>query len=794
MSEYGRRVAIWGLGGNGKTAVALEFVYQTRRRYPQYAVYWVAAISRESFKVAYRNIGKLLRIPGIDDEKADVKQLVKTKLSEKDSGEWLMIIDNADDTSILFHEPTDGSSEKRLIDYIPCSPKGSILFTTRSRKAALKQATHHINLNEMDRSESKKLAEKLLERDFSDDDENIFEFLELLTYLPLAIVQAAAFIKENDISIPQYISIYQETEDEIIKVLSEDFEDYGRYRDMKNPIATTWHISFDQILKDNMLAAEYFSFMACIARENIPESILIPHESITEKIKAIGTLTAYSFVTRRREQFYDVHRLVHLATRNWLKINHQLSTWTLISLTRLCNIIPYGGHEGRAIWADYLPHGIYAINASDRMLEPVDDVIRINLLRRIARCQFYLGQYMESVNVLRRVLEFNQKHFGKEHPDTLADMTTLSVVLGQLGKYEEAVEISREILEIRNSNANEEQPDMLIDMKNLAYRLAEQQRYEEAEKICREALELRRKLQEKQDVYTVTGTIDLARMLTFQKKHAEAEEVYQTALKLSEEVLGERHPQALRAMGDLAYCLEEQDKYEEAENMHREVLKSREEVLGQSHPQTLRAMSGLALCLGKQGKFEEAEKIHREVLKCREKVLGKEHPTTLNSIEFVASFLSKQGKYKEAEDMYRKLLKSREKVFGKEHPLTLANVECIGKILLIQEEYKEAETMLREALMGQKKVLGEEHPDTLDTIKYVGSALVGQRKHKECENMYRELLETQGKVLGKEHPDTLDNMDDIGRVLSVQEAYKEAEDMFREVLILRKKGTRERTS
>lgn len=95
-------MAIWGLGGCGKTALALEFAYRTRKQHPGRAVFWVPAISRESFEKAYRDIGTLLKIPGITDNMVDVKQLVRKTLSDEGSGEWLMIVDNADDVDILF--------------------------------------------------------------------------------------------------------------------------------------------------------------------------------------------------------------------------------------------------------------------------------------------------------------------------------------------------------------------------------------------------------------------------------------------------------------------------------------------------------------------------------------------------------------------------------------------------------------------------------------------------------------------------------------------------------------------
>jgi hypothetical protein len=111
-----------------------------------------------------------------------------------------------------------------------------------------------------------------------------------------------------------------EKEKEVIDLLSEDFEDNGRYRDVKNPMATTWLISFEQIRERDALAAEYLSFMACVDPRDIPQSLLPPGPSRKKEMDAISTLYAYSFVNRRpADVALDLYRLVHLATRNWLR-------------------------------------------------------------------------------------------------------------------------------------------------------------------------------------------------------------------------------------------------------------------------------------------------------------------------------------------------------------------------------------------------------------------------------------------------------------------------------------------
>ena len=114
-------MSICRLGGGGKTALVLELVYQMMTKHSGLLVFWVLAISRETFDIAYREIGTLLGIPGITDDIADIKHLVRNSLNSGGSSDWLMVVDNADDPNILLEDMSDGLQSGRLYDYLPRS-------------------------------------------------------------------------------------------------------------------------------------------------------------------------------------------------------------------------------------------------------------------------------------------------------------------------------------------------------------------------------------------------------------------------------------------------------------------------------------------------------------------------------------------------------------------------------------------------------------------------------------------------------------------------------------------------
>ena len=710
-------MAIYGLGGCGKSALALEFAYRALAIDARRQVFWVPAMSQESFELAYRDIGIRLRLPGITDDNADFKQLVKKALSSDRTGHWLMIVDNADDPEVLMGDTGGHPGSARLHDCLPYSNGGKILFTTRSRKAAGDLSpSSALELQDMIEAEARQLlARRISKPALLDDQKGINNLLELLTYLPLAIVQAAAFIKNNDISVSGYISLFREAGTEA-ELFAEHFEDPSRYREMESTIAKVWHISFDQIRKQDSLAAEYLSFMACIDRINIPQSLLPPGASSLQQAKAIGTLKGYAFITERQqvsmkgqgENFFDIHRLIHMASIWWLKEHSEWATWVSKVATRLEEEIPHSGHENKEVWTTYLPHALHVAAYHDTL----DEVVRVSLLDQVGRCQSTLGQYSAAETAHRQALSLREKSLGKEHDQTLQSMSQVAVALGNQGDYEEAESMHRQTLALRERVLRPEHPDTLTSVSNLALVLDTQGKYKEAELMYRQTLALRERVLGPEHPYTLTSVGNLAVVLAEQGKYKEAESIHRETLALRERVLGPEHPDTLINAGNLALVLAEQGKYKEAESMSRQTLALEKRVLGPEHPDTLTSVSDLALVLAEQGKYKEAESMSRQTLALRERVLGPEHPNTLTSVSNLAIVLAKQGKYKEAESMHRQTLALLERVLGPEHPDTLTSVYCLADTLANRHRYDESLVLYERACAAYSSVLGKDHPTT----------------------------------------------------------------------------------
>ena len=148
ISRSCRKLALVGLGGVGKTQVALELAYTVKKSWPGYSIFWVPAISVESFEPAYREIAIRCSIV-LDSKEEDPKESVRQYLNSDQAGKWLLIIDNADEEEILFGRPGEQTA---LTDFLPLNENGIILFTTRYRKIAASLAGNEVmDIQEMNR-------------------------------------------------------------------------------------------------------------------------------------------------------------------------------------------------------------------------------------------------------------------------------------------------------------------------------------------------------------------------------------------------------------------------------------------------------------------------------------------------------------------------------------------------------------------------------------------------------------------------------------------------------------------
>ena len=478
QSTNTKRIAVFGLGGVGKTQLVLELAYQMQQLC---AVFWIPVNSLANLQGAFYEVAKKLRLLGCEKDGDHIVELVQSYLSDESIGPWLLVLDNADDLSLWNYPFSLESGQKRLIDLLPKSTHGSIIFTTRNRKVTSDFVQDMVEVPEMDEPEATHLLKATAGvSEFAETDHHVVPILlETLTYLPLAIVQAASYIRKNGVSFSRYTELLMDQEDDVINILGEEFYDKGRYHDVSHAVAKTWIISFQQICRDDHLAAEYLSLMACVDHKDIPQSILVEGSLRRTETNAIGTLDAYSFTKKHSDStMFDMHCLVHLATRSWLKEQDRLSSWQGKVVLRLTGLLANVDQTNQAQWRLYISHAQFAVMDHDTVGDEI-----IDLAAKCGRCLEYDGRYREAETMYQIVLGHRERVLGSENPHTLASIGSLALVLSDQGKYEEAEAMHQEALRDQEKVLGPEHPDTLASISSLGLVLSHQGKYEEAKAV-----------------------------------------------------------------------------------------------------------------------------------------------------------------------------------------------------------------------------------------------------------------------------------------------------------------------
>ncbi|GKT67553.1 kinesin light chain [Colletotrichum tofieldiae] len=232
-------------------------------------------------------------------------------------------------------------------------------------------------------------ATALLRKDLDEsqfgDSQSTTQLLEYLTYLPLAIRQASAYLAANtNVTVARYLEYCKSS-----NVLSRDFDDQDRYESIRNPVATTWLISFEHISRDSPLAAQYLGSICYLADRDIPRDLLPPGDDKMDTDEAIGTLKAYAFILQRGDaNRFDIHRLVRLVMRNWLGDQGKQEERVTKTIQRLSQMLAWPDHGNRDVWMAYLPHAQAAVEVQDWC---TDDEASWGLLSITGECYDLLG-------------------------------------------------------------------------------------------------------------------------------------------------------------------------------------------------------------------------------------------------------------------------------------------------------------------------------------------------------------------------------------------------------------------
>ncbi|RYO48225.1 hypothetical protein AA0116_g12610 [Alternaria tenuissima] len=778
-------LAIVGPGGTGKSQLALEVAHRARQDNKNCSVFWMDASDKDSLYQSYASVAQKLSVLGWDDDQADMKQLAKRCVVEISARQCLLIFDNTENTTLR----SGGSFTTEAADLADCLPQSklcSVVFTTTNTNTALALAPQNIiALQELTLDTALRMLQVRLARPLANAEQQEAEhMLRELSYLPLAVMQAAACIKASDITVQEYRSRLDGHKELAIEHSGDSSGSRLQDPGVQDPVDAALFLSMNEISCDNAFAADCLFLAACVDRKDILFD-LVEASSTQAREDAIGILDKYALITRRpAESALDIHRLVHQALHKRLQLQGRLIQWTRRAITRLLWVFPDDDHSNRSKWRRLLPHAQYALSHSPT---DDDDEERLELASKCAIALYSDGRYEEAEELEVQVMETRKRVLSDEHPDTLTSMGNLALTYCNQGRWKEAEELQMQVMQTRKRVLSDEHPDMLTSMGNLASTYWNQGRWKKAEELEMQVMETRKRVLSDEHPDTLISMGNLASTYRNQGRWKEAEELEMQVMETMKRVLSDEHPDTLTSMANLALTYWNQGRWNEAEELQMQVMQTRKRVLSDEHPDTLTSMANLALTYCNQGRWKEAEELQMQVMQTRKRVLSDEHPDMLTSMGNLALTYWNQGRWNEAEELQMQVMQTRKRVLSDEHPDTLTSMGNLASTYRNQGRWKEAEELEMQVMETMKRVLSDEHPDTLTSMANLALTYWNQGRWNEAEELQMQVMQTRKRVLSDEHPDTLTSMANLALTYWNQGRWNEAEELQMQVMQTRKR-------
>ncbi|KAJ5655131.1 hypothetical protein N7507_007081 [Penicillium longicatenatum] len=822
-SISGSRIALVGLGGVGKSQLAIEYSYQIRSESPETWVFWIHAGNEARFEQSFRDTAEQLKIPSRQDPKANIFKLVENWLRDENKGKWICILDNADDDKFLCSLPVIGNgvsmkkppnaSTKPLLEYIPRCRNGSIIITSRSREAALKMVKHKdlIEVNPMLRSEALELLQKTLDQ--PEESQGSQQLVEELEFIPLAIAQAAGFIRNRAprYSVSRYLKDFQQSDSEAIKLLQKEAGYFDRDWEAKNSILVTWQISFGYLRHEKPSAVELLSLMSFFDRQDIPESVirgqpLANSRTIRTKLSDessdgessgpdggpefeddIATLRSFSFISiRENGTSFTMHRLVQLTTRAWLKCHGEIERWKNKFISNMHSEFPSGRYENWEKCRSLYPHVRSAIYQ-----QPESRLCLLRWATLLYRGAWYAlesGSIAEVREMASKSLKYRMKLLGADHEEALASTAMLAEGYSLEGLWEKAEQLELRVMETRKRKLGVGHPSTLTSMANLASTYRKRGLWEKAEQLELRVMETRKRKLGVDHPSTLTSMANLASTYSNQGRWEEAEELKMKVMEASKRKLGLDHPDTLTSMANLAATYRDRGRWEDAEQLELQVMETRKRKLGLDHPDTLTSMANLAATYSDQGRWEEAEELKMKVMEASKTKLGLDHPDTLTSMANLAATYSDQGRWEDAEQLFMQVVEMRKIKLGVDHPDTLTSISNLAATYSNQGRLEEAERLEMQVIEMSKTKRGVDHPYTLGSMANLASTYSNQGRWGEAEQLALQVMETRKRKLGVDHPDTLTSMANLAFIWKSSGYNYQALELLRDCLVKQKQN------
>jgi hypothetical protein len=772
-------MALHGLGGVGKTQVALEYAHRYMADYD--VVWWIPAEQDELINGALAPMAQSLGIRSRDSI-PETAQAVRDALRQGQPYErWLLIFDNADNPSeVKEFFPGGGSS-------------GHVIVTTRN--PAWSVVAEPLEIDVFSREESVGLLRR---RVAGLSAAEATQVADKLGDLPLAIEQASAWLAETGMSAAEYV---ERLDNELVAAL-----ELNRPDDYPTTVAATFRLSFDRLREESPGAARVLQLCAYFSPDPISLSLLYSDQMLESLLDydarlqersmlavLIRDLTRFSLVKiDRGSNTIEVHRLVQAVIRAQMATEQEHEDAMHEVHRILVSARPrQGGTDNPENWDRYdiiWPHlsGSEAINCDyedtrrllidrvrylwkrgefDEALETGWEIDRqwqrkigadhrqsLSLHFQIANVLRSAGRPQQAYDLDKQILDKQEQALGESHPLTLQTAGSLAADLRALGKFYEALAMDEETYSKLRYAVGPDEPNTLSAANNLAVDLRLVGNFSRARVIDAETLADRQRVLGRDHPYSLHSAAMLGRDMRELGEYTDSIEILSSTYDRYHAILGEDFVDTLRTAKSLAVSLRKMGRVNEAYELTRQTSERYATAYGASQPDALACQLNLACdqsALDDQAAAYDTAKV---VLQAYEESLGPEHPFTLAARNNISTYLRGTGSVRTALELADRTLAALRTALGDDHQFTLTCAVNRANCLHDLARVREAEIQLRETLERLAKALGPRHPDTLLCQANLAVTLRTSGRTDDAMRLQQMVMVTMREVLIEEHP------------------------------------------
>ncbi|MER7404297.1 tetratricopeptide repeat protein [Streptomyces sp. NPDC000070] len=691
--------AVHGLGGIGKSTLALRYAHRHRGDY--ILIWWINAASPDEIETSLTELTKAL-VPDWAASAGRGAQVSWAKQWLSWHRGWLLIYDNVED-------PAD------LAPYIGALHQGHHLATSR-RTTGWPDSATTLSLGNLDPDDATALLCRLVFKNTPPTPRQKLHARVLvadLGCLPLAVKQAGAYLAQNrGVSLDAYR-----------RRLGAKLARTAHGIDAERTIARVWNVTLQTLEAQHPLAVEVLHTAAWLAPDDITHTLLTPSGTDPDDIaEATGALAAYSMVTDTGSTL-SIHRLVQtvLRTPPGTVGTHSLRhldgrVRAEQSVLHHLALLPDQGNTTNNQWDTLTPHlvTLAATTPPGHHSTSLADAYATAANRLHER-----GHTARTIPLYEAILAQREHTLGDTHPHTLLTRNNLAAAFESAGDLRRAIPLYEATLAQREHTLGDTHPRTLISRNSLA------------------------------GAYESAG--DLRRAIP----------LYEATLAQREQTLGDTHPDTLTSRNDLAYSYESAGDLERAIPLYEATLAQREQTLGDTHPDTLTSRNNLAYAYHSAGDLERAIPLLEATLAQREQVLGDTHLHTLSTRNNLAGAYLAGGDLERATPIYEATLAQSEQVLGDTHPYTLASRNNLANAYRSAGDLEQAIPLLEATLAQCEQVLGDTHPDTLTTRNNLAVTYASAGHLERATPLYEATLAQREQVLGDTHPDTLTSRNNL---------------------------------